>query len=251
MEQLEVCLGGLADIDEDREITKQELKYCIDNSNLPQAPQIYPTESEINPNIFKIYKSQKADHSERQKISALSVKREGSYYIVRDQFGKIASFAQEDRLARYKEAYKIISLQGKNNFSLYAVNVRGVKQKMCRVGDELEIIIQGSREGYLVLFDLDAEGNLFMIEPYPDKVRLIPANKKISYTELTISEPVGTELMKGFILSDPDVVRHLQKLSPENDTGLVEDSGAIYTLLSQLPRQSFDTALLKLSSYKK
>ncbi len=251
MEQLEACLEGSADTNGNREITKQELKHCIDNSNLPQAPQVYPAEAEINPNIFKIIKPRKPEQSGQENNSILNVKFERGRYVVRDQFGKIASFVRKDQLARYKESYKIIQLQGQRSFSLYALNAKGIKQKMCSIGDELGIAIQSSREGYLVLFDLDAKGNLFMIEPYPDNTRLIPANKKISYTDLTISEPAGTELMKGFILSDPKVIKQLQKLSPSNDTGLVEDSKAIYRLLSKLPRHSYDTALLKLISYKK
>ncbi|HHD72913.1 MAG TPA: hypothetical protein ENL02_03265 [Epsilonproteobacteria bacterium] len=251
MEQLEKCLKGSADSDEDREITKQELKYCIDNSNLPQAPQVYPEEAEINPVIFKVYKPKKREEPGPTITPHLTVTVEGNRYRVSDQFGEIASFAREDQVARYREAYKIIALQGAKNFSLYALSPQGVKQKMCRVGDALDVTIESSRGGYLVLFDLDAQGNLFMIEPYPDHVTEIPANRSLSYTRLSISEPVGTELMKGFVISDPAVIRQLQKLSPTNDKGLVTDPKALYGLLSRLPRSSYDTALLKLSTFKK
>lgn len=251
MQQIEQCLEGSADSNGDMRITKLELKQCIENSNLPQSPQIYPAKTEINPYLFKVYKPQNSDKPKQNRETKLQVTMDKGRYIVRDKFGVVASFADKESLTHYQEAYKIIQLQGQKQFSLLALNQKGVKQKNYTVDDEISITIQSSREGYLVLFDLDTQGNLFMVEPYPDKVTPITKNQRLSYTRLTISTPVGTEMMKGFIISDPEAIKRIQQLSPSNDTGLLSDSKALYQLLRQLPRHSYDTALLKLTTHKK
>ncbi|MEA3491818.1 MAG: caspase family protein [Campylobacterota bacterium] len=251
MQQLEYCLNGTADSNGDKRILKQELKHCIDNSDLPQSPQVYPDDLKVNPQVFKVYTPTGKNSPKQDTGVSLSSSLGGGGYIVQDQYGKIASFSREEQLRRYREAYKIMQLKGQKQFSLQAINQKGVNQKMYTVGDEIDITVQSSREGYLVLFDLDAEGNLFMIEPYPDKFTNISKNKKINYTDLTIAEPVGVEIMKGFIVSDLKVIEKIQQLSPNNDTGLIDDPTAIYQLLSTLPKQSYDSALLKLTTYKK
>ena len=251
MQQLEQCLEGEADSDMDSQVSKEELKHCIDNSNLPQSPQIYPTSTQINPKVFKVYTPLNGHNSKPPKNIRLQVTFDGNHYIVRDQFGEIASFSNKDQVSRYQEAYKILQLQGKKPFSLHALNQNGIKQKMYTVDDEISIHIKSSRPGYLVLFTLDSQGNLYMIEPYPTQTTYLPKNTKIPYTSLTIAAPIGTEMMKGFIISDPNVMKEIQKLSPHNNTGLVNDLSSVYRLLKRLSPYSYDTALLKLTTHEK
>jgi len=251
MQQLEQCLDGEADKNMDNNIFKEELKLCIDNSNLPQSPQIYPKALNKNSKVFKLNKRYNIHNPKPSKNDELKVKVFNGIYTVSDRYGKIASFSDSAKLAKYKESYKIIQIKNKNLFSLQALNEKGVKQKNYTVGDEIYININSNKSGYLVLFNLDAAGNLHMIEPYPDKTVSVERNKMMQYTELTIIAPAGTEIMKGFIIFDKNIIQEIQKLSPDNDTGLVENSSAIYNLLSKLSPNSYATALLKLTTHKK
>jgi len=233
---LEECLDGKADHNQDNKIDKQELKYCIDNSSVPQAPQIYPKESDKNPIVF----------STQTKPQTQTPTLNTQNNTISDEYSVLFSSSSTNEREAYKRAYKIIQLKGKGEFSLTAENSQGEKRKMCKVGEDLSLKIESPKEGYLVLVDLDVEGNLYLLEPTPKSHPFIEAKKIYPYTDLAVAKPTGVELLKGFIVSDMNIIKKIKALKTDSN-GKLEDVSKLFNILNGA---LYDTAFLKLSSFE-
>ena len=210
-QQIEKCLSGVDDYNRDNRIFKNELDSCLKNSNLPQAPQLYPQNRDINPLIIR-YKNIKESNNTLQTDTHLDI-------------------------------YNIFELKGENIFNIVAYNRDEIIKKTFKNKEDLIIKIETQKDGYLALFSIDSMGNFYMIEPYQNIIK-VKANKLYKYSQSQIGEPLGNELIKAILFYKKRDIERLKEFDSDREIN------KIFKYLKNLPKSSFQTASLKLFTYK-
>ncbi len=245
-QQVEECLKGIGDYNRDQRIFKKELDSCLKNSNLPQAPQVYPQDESVDPFIIG-YSNAIGSHY------TLNVNSDSGVYTVSDNFSQLQQFDNLSDVDRFKKSYHIFGLEGSDSFNMVAYDSSDtdIAKKTFVNGDMLTITMRSKKRGYLALFTIDSRGNFYMLEPYEDSIEIQPETM-YRYAESEVGEPLGTDLMKAIIFYDKKDLDRLREFHTDSygrvrDTEEVEK---IYHYLKKLPKSSFETASLKLFTQK-
>ncbi len=245
-QQVEECLRGIGDYNKDHKVFKKELDSCLKNSNLPQAPQLYPQDETIDPLIIN-YTNVTGTNS------ALNINNNSGIYTISDNFSQLQTFDNLSDVERFKKSYHIYEFEGDDSFNMVAYDssdMDSVKKTFAK-GDEFVIMLESERGGYLALFSIDAKGNFYILEPNEDAIKL-QASKPYMYAAVEAGEPFGTDLMKAILFENKKDLDGLRVFHTDS-YGRVRESeevDKIYAYLKNLPRETFSTASLKLLTHK-
>lgn len=241
-QEMERCLTGAVDYNRDHKIFKNELDNCLKNSNLPQAPQVYPQDKQVDPLLIRYF--EESSHSD-----VLRVENTSGIYTISDNYSQLQVFDNLSDVERFKRAYRIFTLEGSDSFDLVAYNLKtpDTVQKTYRKGESIKIEMISNKGGYLALFSIDSKGNFYLLEPYDKSIKVKPL-KRYTYTENEVGEPLGVDLMKAILFYEKSDLEYLKRF--KTDTyGRVRDVGEVkrlYEYLEKLPKSSFEVASLKL-----
>ncbi len=245
-QQVEQCLKGIGDYNRDQRIFKKELDGCLKNSNLPQAPQVYPQDESVDPFIIGY-----SNVIETQ--NTLNINSSSGVYTISDNYSQLQQFDNLSDVERFKKSYSIFEIEGSDSFNMvaYESSDLDIAKKTFAKGDNLIITMRSKKGGYLALFSIDSRGHFYILEPYEESKK-IHSEMTYRYAESEVGEPLGTDLMKGILFynkKDLDKLRafHTDSYGRVRDIDEVEK---IYHYLKKLPKSSFETASLKLFTQK-
>lgn len=245
-QEVERCLSGAVDHNRDHHIFKNELDKCLKNSNLPQAPQVYPQDSKVDPLIIR-YSEASLDSD------TLRVDNVSGTYTIWDNYSQLQVYDNLSDVERFKRAYRIFTLEGRDSFNLVAYNMKtpDTVQKTFVKGDTLKIEIMSKNGGYLALFSIDSKGNFYLLEPYEKSIEVEPF-KRYTYTESEVGEPLGVDLMKAILFYSKSDLEYLRNFKTDQYGRVrdVDEVERLYEYLNKLPKSSFEVSSLKLFTQK-
>jgi len=249
-ERVEQCLKGSEDFNRDQRIFRSELDLCLKNSNLPQAPQVYPQNTRLDPilihyNISGAYRS--------SSDASLQVENTSGGYTVSDGYSSLQRFDTLNDAERFKKTYRIFDLQGVNNFKMLSFSKEDpdINRKTFTSKEEIRITVESDKKGYLALFTIDSKGDFYLLEPFNDTIE-INASQVYTYADSEVAEPFGVDLMKGFLFDNREDLEKLRVFKTDR-YGKIRDMKTIdslYQYLRTLPKESYTTAFLKLRTQK-
>ena len=230
-------------------ITKEEgLKICLDREYLTQVYKFKPPLNRNNPIFFNLKESRaninlivKSNLKSNNFSAFVNFVKEGVYdleliydkgvYSLNDGFGMLINeFKTENEVAHYLSNYRFIHKKGREGSD---IKVKMGDSDFLSIGSTHRATVRSSKKGFLAIFSMNKEGNLYMLEPINSYISF---DKTYTTGELGIEAPQGTDFLKVILFEKEN---SLYKLKVDKNGMLLNDKEQIDILLNTLNYSRF------------